>query len=122
MRTIIAGSRSISDYDTIVDAVHKSGFNITEVVSGAARGVDRLGEKWANRYGIPVKQFHAEWERYGKKAGYLRNEKMADYANALIAVWDGQSRGTEHMIRIARAKGLKVYIFRTATNNTISSP
>ena len=120
MKTIIAGSRSISDYNTIVDAVHKSGFNITEVVSGAARGVDRLGEKWANSHGIPVRQVHAEWERYGKRAGYLRNEKMADYANALIAVWDGQSKGTEHMIRIARAKGLKVYIFRTTPNITIS--
>ena len=81
-----------------------------ELVSGCAGGVDRLGEKYADFYGIPVKQFPANWETYGKRAGFMRNIQMAEYADALIAVWDGVSSGTRHMINTAQQKGLKVYV------------
>lgn len=111
MKTIIAGSRGIENYNTIAEAVNKSGFNITEVVSGTARGVDKLGEEWANKNGIPVKRFPAKWDMHGKRAGYLRNEEMAKYADALIAVWDGKSKGTKHMIDTAKNMGLKVFMY-----------
>lgn len=115
MKTIIAGSRDINDYELVVAAIEQSGFTITEVVSGKARGVDTLGEAWAKIHNIPVKPFPAEWRPKGKldkAAGIKRNINMGNYADALIAVWDGKSRGTEHMIRIATVKGLKVFVLK----------
>lgn len=112
MKTIIAGPRTIFDYATVVAAVHASGFTITEVVSGKALGVDILGERYAILHDIPIKPFPAKWKKYGKyEAGFIRNEEMAQYADALIAVWDGQSSGTKHMIYTARFKNLKVFVF-----------
>lgn len=112
MRTIIAGSRSIDDYEIIDRAVRESGFEITQVISGGARGVDSLGEHWAKINRVPISVFKAKWDTYGKRAGYLRNEEMAKQADALIAVWDGKSKGTEHMVRIANNHNLKVFLFK----------
>jgi hypothetical protein len=110
LRTIIAGSRSITSLHIVAEAVKESGFKITQVVSGGALGVDRLGEEWAKIWGIPVIHFIPDWDKYGKRAGYLRNSDMANYADALVAVWNGKSRGTKHMIDLANAKGIKVYV------------
>ncbi|SHG27748.1 Protein of unknown function [Desulfacinum infernum DSM 9756] len=112
MRTIVAGSRTINDPEIISEAIRQSGFQITELVSGGARGVDRLGEAWARRNGVPIRVFRADWKRYGRGAGVLRNTQMAEYADALVAVWDGESRGTLDMIQKARKLGLKVFVFR----------
>lgn len=112
MKVIIAGSREITDYDIVLKAVKLAQFRITEVVCGKAKGVDTLGEELGLKNGIPVKYFPADWNRHGNAAGYRRNVQMAEYADALIAVWDGKSRGTKHMIDIARDRGLKVYVFR----------
>ena len=112
MRTIVAGSRKIEDYKVVDRAISLSKFTITEIVSGAARGVDRLGEKYAVTNNIPTKQFPAEWDKYGKSAGYRRNEQMAAYADALVAIWDGSSPGTRHMIDTAHQQGLKVFVYR----------
>ena len=112
MRVIIAGSRTINSYAVVADAIKDSGFEITEVVCGKARGVDYQGELWAKRNSIPLKAFLANWALYGNAAGMKRNEKMAEYAEALIAVWDGASHGTAHMIRVAEARGLKVFVVR----------
>lgn len=112
MKTIIAGSRGIVSPYVVAEAVRKSGFTVTEVVSGTARGVDQLGEHWAQRQRIPVKPFPADWDRHGRAAGYVRNQQMAQYADALIAIWDGVSRGTKHMIDIAKDKGLKVFVYQ----------
>lgn len=98
MKVIIAGSRGITDYDTVFDAVKASGFILTEVVSGMAKGVDTLGELYAASKRLPVKQFPANWELYGKRAGYKRNAQMGDYADAAIAIRLNNSRGTSHMI------------------------
>lgn len=111
MKTIIAGSRSILEYQKILMAVAQSQFFISEVISGGAYGVDQLGEKYAKEHQLPLKRFLPEWVRFGKKAGILRNIQMGDYAEALIALWDGQSRGTKHMIEYAKKKGLKVYVY-----------
>jgi hypothetical protein len=110
MKVIIAGSRSITSYPVITLAVYQSGFDITEVVSGTARGVDTLGEQWATLSGISVKRFPADWGRLGKRAGHERNHQMLQYADALIAVWDGKSPGTRSMIGIARTALMPVYV------------
>jgi len=112
MRTIIAGSRNIKDYNTLLMAVGNLTWNITCVISGTAIGVDRLGELYAMRHNISCEKYPADWNQHGKSAGYKRNELMADNAEALLAIWDGQSKGTKHMIDIAKRKGLEVCIYR----------
>lgn len=129
MRTIIAGSRTINKldedvyisrggttilranaYEVVVDAIVRSNFEIDTVVSGTAAGVDRMGELWALNNGIPLVFFPPNWREYGKRAGYIRNEAMAANADALIAVWDGVSPGTEMMINLAKNKGLLTFV------------
>lgn len=110
MRVIIAGSRNINSMDILEKAIDLSGFSITEVISGGAQGVDTLGENWATDYGITFKRFPALWEDYGRSAGYKRNVVMAQNADALIALWNGSSKGTKHMIDIAKKQKLKVFV------------
>jgi hypothetical protein len=98
MRVIIAGGRDIADARLVLKGIKESGFNITEVVSGGAKGIDLIGEKWAKFFKVPVKVFPANWDKNGKAAGHIRNREMAQYADALIAVWDGKSKGTKNMI------------------------
>lgn len=119
MKVIIAGSRTITDYqfvgNIVLDIIYKewglNSSNIKEIISGHARGVDKLGEKLAKKMNKKLKIFKANWWKYGKKAGYLRNVEMANYADGLIAIWDGKSRGTKMMIDIAKKKGLKVFVY-----------
>jgi|SRR5690606_40706894 len=97
---IIAGSRGFTDYPMLcrwLDALHKIR-PFDEVVSGGARGADRMGEQWAKSRGVPVKRFLADWDRLGKRAGFARNAEMAEYANGLVAFWDSTSPGTRDMI------------------------
>jgi len=109
MKTIIAGSRGIDDPECVLEAIEKSGIEITEVVSGGARGVDRMGESYAEASNIPVKQFIPDWSK-GRWAGLARNRDMAKYADAAIIIWDGKSRGTKNMIEEAKKNGLTVYV------------
>ena len=111
MRTIIAGSRAITDIRLISDAVEAADWSITAVLSGGARGVDNLGERYAAEGGIPLEIYPADWGRYGKGAGRIRNAEMASKAEALIAIWDGKSKGTKNMINIARMTGLSILIW-----------
>lgn len=136
MKVIIAGSRGIESFEEVQKAITDSEFEITQVVSGGARGVDKLGERWAvlNIKGKqPYKRFPANWDdlshpdsvmkftRFGKpynhNAGFIRNEEMAEYADALIAVWNGVSGGTADMIGRATAHGLKIYIHYVPKQN-----
>jgi len=112
MKVIIAGSRTIWSPCPIRNAIRESGFAIHEVVSGTARGIDQLGEMWAENNCCPVRRFPADWDGLGKRAGYVRNAQMAEYADALIAVWDGKSRGTAHMIETMRKAGKNVFVHR----------
>jgi len=112
MKVIIAGKRDYYKYEAVQEAVKASGFVITEEVSGAASGVDALGEKWAKDNNVPIKRFPADWGKNGKAAGPIRNKQMADYAEALIALWDGNSKGTANMIMQARNAGLKVFVYK----------
>lgn len=118
MRVVIAGSRNFYRYEllkqkcdeVLCDFIIK-GQNI-EVVSGKARGADELGERYAAERGLSVKPFPADWETYGNLAGIIRNAEMADYADALIAFWDGYSSGTKSMIHLAEKNGLQVFVFK----------
>ena len=121
MITIIAGSRGISDLNLVEEAIKESGFDITEVVSGGARGVDFLGESWATENHIPIKRFPADWEKYGRRAGAIRNELMGDYAEALIAVILNNSRGSEHMVRVANHRELKVFVKRVFLRDRVQN-
>jgi hypothetical protein len=114
MITIIAGSRSITDYETVYEAIRESGWmnDITEVVSGCANGVDKLGERFARDHNIPISQFPANWKKYGKQAGYIRNQQMAMNADTLIAIWDMKSKGTANMIEIAQSLNLQTFIWK----------
>lgn len=110
MKTIIAGSRTVQEYDAVSEAISESGIEVTEVVSGGADGVDSLGERWATEHDVPVTEFHPDWETYGGYAGLRRNEEMVEYADALIAVWDQQSSGTQHVIEEANDAGLELHV------------
>lgn len=112
MKTIIAGSRGIEDIEEVRQAIRDSGIQITKVVSGRARGVDTLGEQWAQENGVPIRKFPADWNRYGKAAGGIRNSEMAQYADALVAIWDGKSSGTRDMIAKARLLRLEYHVRR----------
>lgn len=84
-----------------------------EIVSGDARGADTLGARYGHLNGIPVIHFPAQWDTYGKAAGFIRNEEMAEYGDFLVAFWDGTSRGTAQMIQAMKRKGKhgKVVLF-----------
>lgn len=109
-KVIVAGSRGIYNYNVVANAINESKFKIDELVCGGAQGVDLLGKKYAEKHGIPVKMFPADWDTHGKAAGYLRNKEMAEYATHLIAIWDGESRGTKMMIDLAKKNFLLCHI------------
>ena len=117
MKTIIAGSRDIEDFQLVLAAVKASKFEITEVVSGTAKGADQEGEAWASLNKIPIKRFPAQWTtdegQFDRGAGHKRNAQMAEYADALIAIWDGSSPGTRNMINLAAQAGLRIYVHST---------
>lgn len=113
MKVIIAGGRTIIDYTLVLSALRESEFTPTEIVSGMAPGVDTLAIQYAKENNLPLKEFHADWNTYKKAAGPIRNRAMAEYGDALVAIWDGESRGTKNMIEEATKRGLKVYVKRT---------
>lgn len=112
-RCIIAGSRTINDYKTVEyyinETIKQNDFKINEVVCGEAKGIDTLGKLWAKNNNISIKSFPANWSKFGKSAGYKRNEEMAKYANYLILIWDGKSRGSNHMLNLAKKYNLKIF-------------
>lgn len=113
-KVIIAGSRTFDNYELLKEKCNTllSKRADIEIVSGAARGADKLGEQYANEHGYKLTHFHADWDTYGKGAGFKRNNQMALYADALIAFWDGKSRGTEMMIQLARGRNLLVRVVK----------
>ena len=115
IRLIIAGGRDFDNFGMVVDAMQaydEDPLTLT-IVSGAARGADYLGEQYARLRGLPVDRYPAQWKVNGvfnKAAGYQRNATMAANATHLLAFWDGESRGTKHMIDLAKSKGLEVNV------------
>jgi hypothetical protein len=115
-KVIVAGSRSFNDYQLLKQKLtfylRRFKPEEIEIVSGGARGADQLGERFAREHGIKIKRFIPEWDKYGKSAGYRRNAEMAKYANACVVFWDGISRGSKHMIDLAKKEGLYLRIVR----------
>ena len=114
MKVIVAGGRDFKNYKLLkctLDNFQQEYGNITEVISGTAIGVDKLGEQYANENNIPIKRFVPDWQGLGKKAGHVRNRQMGDCAKEhngmLVAFWDKQSKGTKGMIDYATKIGLK---------------
>lgn len=110
-KIIVAGSRDFNDYEKLeftLDFILEK-YKDVEIVSGGCRGTDKLGERYAKENNIPLKIFKADWS-IGKQAGYVRNNQMALYADVLIAFWDGKSKGTEMMIKLAKMYELDVLI------------
>lgn len=112
MKVIIAGSRGFTDYKLLAEKMEVHREFITQVVSGGAHGADQLGKDWALEMGINWKTMPAKWNEHGREAGFIRNTEMAEYADGLVAFWDGKSRGTKHMILEARRLGLFVRTVR----------
>jgi len=118
MKIVVAGSRAFKDYsllsrklDALLSRKVGQGEPIT-IISGGARGADALGERYARDRGYECTIIPADWQKYGRSAGYRRNEQMAAMADAVVCFWDGQSPGTRHMIEIARNMGLALRLIR----------
>lgn len=112
---IIAGGRDFNQDDLLFqkcDFYTKWFLADPIVVSGGARGADKLGEVWATWRGYNIHRFPADWEQYGRRAGPLRNRQMAEYATHAIIFWDGKSRGAEHMIKTAQEHNILTKVVR----------
>lgn len=113
MRTIIAGSRSITNEQLVFDTISKAQTelgNISVVICGCAKGVDKIGEKWAKLNNIKIEYYPADWDKYGKKAGFIRNQEMAKNADCLIAIMENNSKGTGNMIEIIKKVNKPYYV------------
>jgi hypothetical protein len=114
MKVIIAGSRNFDDYLMLkltLDCMAEI-YDDIEIISGGARGADKLGEQWAKENSRKIHTFIPDWDGLGKSAGYRRNEDMAKFGDAAVCFWDGVSRGTEHMINLAKKHKLKLKVVR----------
>ena len=116
-KIIIAGGRDFNDYQLLCKTMDALIVNLeeVEVVCGGAKGADSLGERWAKERGLSIKYFIPDWSPngvYDKSAGHKRNRAMGDYADCLVALWDGASKGTKGMIDYATKLGLKVRVIR----------
>ena len=114
-RVIIAGGRDFQDYPLLCQTMDRLLTNIHDeivIVCGKARGADSLGEQYAKDRGYTIHSFPADWKKYGRSAGFVRNKEMVKNADALVAFWDGQSHGTKHMIELAYQQEIKVRIKR----------
>ena len=105
MKVVIAGSRDFNNYNLVEETIEKLELEIDEIVYGGAAGADYMGLLWARNHKVRVKTFLAEWSVYGRAAGPIRNRKMANYGDYLLAFWDGQSRGTKNMIEEMKRLG-----------------
>jgi hypothetical protein len=130
IRLIIAGGRDFDDYKKLKTETFRVMREVAQkftgkptlnkqlltIISGMANGADKLGAQLAKEFELNLKEFVANWDRYGRRAGYMRNVDMAKFASesnahgVLIAFWDGQSKGTKHMIDTAKKTGLDVHV------------
>jgi hypothetical protein len=114
MKVIVAGSRGFNDYEFLKERLDHFFQNQGEItiVSGTARGADKLGELYAEERFYDVIEMPADWDTYKKRAGYIRNEEMAKIADAAVIFWNGESRGSKHMIDLAHKYELKVRVVK----------
>ncbi len=114
-KIVVAGSRNYENYNEaklFLDACLAKVLKHNKVMflSGGAKGADALGEKYAAEKGFPIKKHPANWAKYGRGAGVIRNETMATECDMVICFWDGKSRGTKSMINLAKKYGKPVKV------------
>lgn len=115
MRVIVCGSRHWDDRERIADRLFDLSMSTENlsctIVHGGARGADRIAHQEAQKLGLLVEAHPADWERLGKRAGFVRNAEMAALgADLCLAFWDGSSKGTQHMMNLAREQGIPVEV------------
>lgn len=115
MNIVVCGSRTFDDYELLEEKLDAFTAKVAKpvILSGGCKGADKLGEWWAFKNKLEVRVYHADWQRHGKKAGPLRNSEMVEAADALIAFWDGLSKGTANIIGLARAAGIPVRVVKS---------
>ena len=119
-RVIIAGTRTFDDYDLLCRSMDYYLQNIKEpiqILCGLAKGADQLGLKYACEHGYEVRFFPADWKKYGRAAGPIRNLQMVQNADALVAFWDGKSFGTKNIIRLAKERNLNIRVKQYISSN-----
>lgn len=113
-KLVIAGGRDFEDYKflkkKLLYFIGDKNMSDVTIVSGRAKGADALGERFAKEFGCNLKTFPADWDKHGKSAGFIRNAQMAKYADACIAFWDGESKGTKHMIDLANKEKIMLRV------------
>ncbi|MHA1302510.1 MAG: DUF2493 domain-containing protein [Candidatus Heimdallarchaeaceae archaeon] len=115
MKLAIVGGRNFNDYEKLEDAMqffHIEDFQeVSVIISGGAKGADSLGERYAENWNIQIKQFLPEWNKYGKAAGFIRNQQIVDACDMVLAFWDGESKGTKDTIDKARKAKKPTFIY-----------
>jgi hypothetical protein len=112
MKLAIVGSRTFNDYELLCGVIDEVK-DIELIISGGANGADSLAEKYAKDHSIPTKIYHADWNKYGKRAGYIRNVDIITNCDCVIAFWDCKSKGTKHSIDLANTQKKKLLIINT---------
>lgn len=119
MKIAVVGSRTFNNYNVlkiVLDQL-RTQYNITTIVSGGANGADNLAERYADEKGIQKDIYPAEWSKYGKRAGFMRNQTIWDNSDMGVAFWDGQSKGTAHSFEISKRQNKILFIFDYSKND-----
>lgn len=114
MKLLIAGSRDYTNYSVVnkVCTHLLTLYDIDTIISGHARGADTLGERFAHEHDLQLDIYPADWNTYGRSAGYIRNEIMIKHADMCVVFWNGTSPGTKHTINLARKYGVKLIVIK----------
>jgi len=110
MNIAIVGSRTFKDYDLLINTMRRFQGEIDTIVSGGATGADSLGKRFADYWHIATMIFKPDWDKYGKSAGFRRNQHIVDYSDMVVAFWDGKSKGTKDTIEKARVAKKPTFI------------
>ena len=120
-KIVIFGSRDFTDYEYADKFISTFDDSSIEIISGCARGADKIGEQYALEHNVTLYKFPAEWNKYGKSAGFVRNNQMADFCDMGICFWDGKSPGTKHMIESLKKRNKICYIILYNENKVIKT-
>jgi predicted Rossmann fold nucleotide-binding protein DprA/Smf involved in DNA uptake len=119
MKVAIVGSRTINDEKLVIDFInecHSFDTNYDKIISGGARGVDTIAEKYAKTNCIRTVIFTPDWDKYGNRAGFIRNADIISKCDKCIVVWDGESSGTKHDIKLCTEMRKPCFVFNVSTN------
>ncbi len=109
MKIAVVGSRDFDDYEFLKKILDYH--PCTKIISGGAPGADTLAKQYSAEKGIPMKEFPANWDVYGKSAGYIRNKQIVEVSDEVVAFWNKKSRGTKHTIDLANDANKPVHIY-----------